>query len=69
MSNLLFQNLDRREFISKSVAAGTAMYLGLGNDLGLAEVEPPPETTTVRFQKILAPCWVPQLMAEPLLRE
>jgi len=45
------------------------MYLGLGNDLGLAAVEPPPETTTVRFQKILSPCWVPQLVAEPLLRE
>ena len=69
MSNLLFQNLDRREFISKSVAAGTAMYLGLGNDLGLAAVEPPPETTTIRFQKIQSPCWVPQLVAEPLLRE
>ena len=31
-----FSELSRREFISKSVAAGTAMYLGLGNDLGLA---------------------------------
>ena len=69
MTTSYIDGLNRREFISKSVAAGTAMYLGLGNDLGLAAVEPPPETTTVRFQKILAPCWVPQLMAEPLLRE
>ena len=69
MSNLLFQNLDRREFISKSVAAGTAMYLGLGNDLGLAAVEPPPETTRIRLQKSWSPCWVPQLVAEELLRE
>jgi len=69
MSARYFDGLSRREFISKSVAAGTALYLGLGNDLGLATVEPPPETTTVRFQKILSPCWVPQLVAEPLLRE
>ena len=61
--------LNRREFISKTAATGTAMYLGFGNDLGLASTEPPPETTTVRFQEIQSPCWVPQLMAEPLLRE
>src|SRR5210317_1522765 len=69
MTTRYFDGLSRREFICKTAAAGTAMYLGLGNDLGLAAVEPPPETTTVRFQKILAPCWVPQLVAEPLLRE
>jgi NitT/TauT family transport system substrate-binding protein len=69
MYKKIIDGLSRREFISKSVAAGTAMYLGLGNDLGLAAFEPPPETTTVRFQKIQSPCWVPQLVAEPLLRE
>ena len=69
MSTSYNDGLNRREFISKSVAAGTAMYLGLGNDLGLAAVEPPPETTTVRFQDLRSPCWVPQLMAEPLLRK
>jgi len=63
------RELNRREFIGKSVVTGTALYLGLGNDLGLAAVEPPPETTTIRFQKIQSPCWVPQLVAEPLLRE
>ena len=31
--------LNRREFISKTAAAGTAMYLGLGNDLGMAAVD------------------------------
>jgi len=61
--------LSRREFISKTVAAGTAMYLGLGNDLGLAAVEPPPEITRIRFQRPRSPCWVPQLVAEPFLRE
>ena len=69
MTTSYIDGLNRREFISKSVAAGTAMYLGLGNDLGLAAVEPPPETTTVRFQQLESACWVPQLVAEPLLRE
>ncbi|MDH3567911.1 MAG: ABC transporter substrate-binding protein [Desulfobacteraceae bacterium] len=69
MNTYFIDGLSRREFISKTVTAGTAMYLGLGNDLGLAAVEPPPETTTVRFQQLKSPCWVPQLVAEPLLRE
>ncbi|MDH3328605.1 MAG: ABC transporter substrate-binding protein, partial [Desulfobulbaceae bacterium] len=69
MHKNIIEGLNRREFLSKTFLTGTAMYLGLGNDLGLAAVEPPPETTTVRFQKIQAPCWVPQLVAEPLLRE
>ena len=69
MKNNSTDGLSRREFLSRTLYAGTAMYLGLGSDLGLAAAEPPPETTTVRFQKILAPCWVPQLVAEPLLRE
>jgi NitT/TauT family transport system substrate-binding protein len=62
-------DLSRREFLSRTLIAGTGMYLGLGSDLGLAAVEPPPETTTVRFQQLRSPCWVPQLVAEPLLRE
>jgi NitT/TauT family transport system substrate-binding protein len=61
--------LSRREFLSKTLLTGTAMYLGLSNDLGLAAVEPPPETTTIRFQQLRSPCWVPQLVAEPLLRK
>lgn len=59
---------SRREFISNSVAAGTALYLGLGSDMGLAAKEPPPEITRIRFQRPRSPCWVPQLVAEPFLR-
>lgn len=62
-------DLSRREFLSRTLVTGTAMYLGLGNDLGLAAVEPPPETTRIRLQKSWSPCWVPQLVAEELLRE
>jgi NitT/TauT family transport system substrate-binding protein len=69
MHRKFIDGLSRREFISKSVAAGTAIYLGFGNESGLAAVEPPPETTTIRFQELRSPCWVPQLMAEPLLRK
>jgi NitT/TauT family transport system substrate-binding protein len=69
MNNMKTDDLSRREFLSRTLIAGTGMYLGLGSDLALAAAEPPPETTTLRFQKILAPCWVSQLVAEPLLRE
>jgi NitT/TauT family transport system substrate-binding protein len=69
MNKESIDGLSRREFLSRTLIAGTGMYLGLGSDPGSAATEPPPETTTVRFQKILAPCWVPQLVAEPLLRE
>jgi NitT/TauT family transport system substrate-binding protein len=69
MTTRYFDGLSRREFISKTAAACTAMYLGFGNDLGLAATEPPPETTTIRFAEVRSPCWVPQLMAEPLLRK
>ena len=69
MNQESFDGLSRREFLSRTLLTGAGMYLGLGSDLGLAAAEPPPETTTIRFQKIQAPCWVPQLVAEPLLRE
>ena len=69
MNSWIFDQLNRREFIKKTALTGAAAYLGIGSDYGMAAVEPPPETTTVRFQKIQAPCWVPQLVAEPLLRE
>ncbi len=69
MNNKNIDDLSRREFLSRTLLTGTAMYLGLGSDLGLATVEPPPETTTVRFQQLKSACWVPQLVAEPLLRE
>jgi len=69
MNSWIFDELNRREFMKKTALTGAAAYLGIGSDLGLAAVEPPPETTTVRFQQIQSACWVPQLVAEPLLRE
>ena len=68
-NRVITDDLSRREFLSRTLFTGTAMYLGLGSDLGLAAAEPPPETTTVRFQELRSACWVPQLVAEPLLRE
>ena len=69
MNSWIFDELNRREFIKKTALTGAAAYLGIGSDYGIAAVEPPPETTTVRFQQLKSPCWVPQLVAEPLLRE
>eukprot|EP00362_Geleiidae_sp_MMETSP1317_P002319 CAMPEP_0201282570 /NCGR_PEP_ID=MMETSP1317-20130820/6047_1 /ASSEMBLY_ACC=CAM_ASM_000770 /TAXON_ID=187299 /ORGANISM="Undescribed Undescribed, Strain Undescribed" /LENGTH=265 /DNA_ID=CAMNT_0047595699 /DNA_START=81 /DNA_END=875 /DNA_ORIENTATION=+ len=69
MKRKIIDGLNRREFISKTVAAGTAMYLGLGNDLGIAAVEPPPETTSLRLRIWKPACWAPFHVAEPLLRE
>jgi NitT/TauT family transport system substrate-binding protein len=69
MNSWIFDELNRREFIKKTALTGAAAYLGIGSDYGIAAVEPPPETTTVRFQQLKSACWVPQLVAEPLLRE
>jgi len=69
MNSWIFDELNRREFMKKTALTGAAAYLGIGSDYGIAAVEPPPETTTVRFQQLKSPCWVPQLVAEPLLRE
>lgn len=60
--------LNRREFIGKMAVGSAAAYYGLHYDMSFA-AEPPPETTTVRFQQLKSPCWVPQMVAEPLLRE
>jgi NitT/TauT family transport system substrate-binding protein len=69
MNSWIFDELNRREFMKKTALTGAAAYLGIGSDYGMAAIEPPPETTTVRFQQLKSPCWVPQLVAEPLLRE
>jgi NitT/TauT family transport system substrate-binding protein len=69
MNSKIFDGINRREFICKTAAAGTAMYLGLGNDLGLAATEPPPETTRLRLRVWKPACWAPFHVAEPLLRE
>ncbi len=58
---------NRREFVGGMALAGAGAYLGI--DPGLSFAEPPPETTTIRFQQLRAGCWVPQLVAEDLLRE
>jgi len=58
MDSWIFDELNRREFLKKTALTGAAAYLGICSDYGIAAVEPPPETTTVRFQKILSPCWV-----------
>ena len=69
MNNMRTDDLSRREFLSRTLLTGAGMYLGLGSDLALAAAEPPPETTRIRLQKSWSPCWVPQLVAEELLRE
>ncbi|MDH3328606.1 MAG: ABC transporter substrate-binding protein [Desulfobulbaceae bacterium] len=69
MNRRIIQDLNRREFLSKTFLAGTAMYLGIGNDLGLAATEPPPETTRLRIRQWQPACWAPIWVAEPLLRE
>jgi NitT/TauT family transport system substrate-binding protein len=69
MNSWIFDELNRREFMKKTALTGAAAYLGIGSDHGMAAVEPPPETTTIRFQQLKSACWVPQLVAEPLFRE
>jgi NitT/TauT family transport system substrate-binding protein len=69
MDKWIFDETSRREFISKTVLTGAALYFGLENDFSMAAVEPPPETTTIKFQQLRSGCWVPQLVAEDLLRE
>jgi len=64
----IFDELNRREFIKKTALTGAAAYLGIGSDYSFAAVEPPPETTTIKFQQLRSGCWVPQLVAEDLLR-
>ncbi len=58
---------NRRESVGGMALAGAGAYLGI--DPGLAFAGPPPETTTIRFQQLRAGCWVPQLVAEDLLRK
>jgi NitT/TauT family transport system substrate-binding protein len=48
---------------------GAGAMLGVRPSLSLAAAEPPPETTTLRWRALRAACWVPQIVAEDLLRE
>lgn len=69
MSIHFLHRLDRREFISKACLTGTALYLGMGKNNGLAAIEPPPETTRLRIREWKPACWAPIWVAEPLLYE
>ena len=62
-------SLSRRKFLTTTALAGTALYLGIGPDLGSAAQDPPPETTTLRLRQWAPACWAPIYMAEPLLRD
>ena len=69
MNSWIFDELNRREFIKRTALTGAAAYLVIGSDHGIAAVEPPPETTTIRIRQWRPACWAPIHVAEPLLRE
>ena len=69
MNSWIFDELNRREFMKRAALTGTAAYLGIGSDYGIAAAEPPPETTRIRFFQYKTACWVPQYIAEDLLRK
>lgn len=69
MRNQKSTGWNRREFLSRVALAGAATVAGWRPELGMAAVEPPPETTTLRIQKGKPACWAPLYVAEPLLRE
>jgi NitT/TauT family transport system substrate-binding protein len=60
---------SRREFLEGLALTGAAAALGLRPEPGMAAVEPPPETTTLRIRRSDPACWAPVYVAEPLLRE
>lgn len=65
----IFDELSRREFMKKAALTGAAAYLGVGSNYSYAAIEPPPETTTIRFSQMKPACWAPQYMAEELLHK
>jgi len=67
MNSWIFDELNRREFIRKMALTGAAAYVGF--DYETAAAEPPPETTRIRFFQYKTACWVPQYLAEDLLRQ
>ena len=60
---------SRREFLGGLALTGAGAMLGVRPGLSPAAAEPPPETTTLRWRALRASCWVPQMVAEPLLRK
>ena len=67
MNSWIFDELNRREFMKRMALAGAAAYVGF--DYETAAAEPPPETTRIRFFEYKSACWVPQYIAEDLLRK
>ena len=67
MNSWIFDQLNRREFIRRMALTGAAAYVGFDYETALAE--PPPETTRIRFFEYKSACWVPQYIAEDLLRK
>jgi NitT/TauT family transport system substrate-binding protein len=64
-----FEGWSRREFLGGMAMTGAGAMLGLRPDFSLADADPPPETTTLKWRALRASCWAPQMVAEPLLRE
>ena len=67
MNSWIFDEFNRREFIKRAALTGAAAYVGF--DYETAAAEPPPETTRIRFFEYKTACWVPQYIAEDLLRK
>lgn len=60
---------SRREFLGHLAATGASAALGFWPRTGMAAVEPPPETRTLRLRYWDPACWAPFYLAEPYLRE
>jgi NitT/TauT family transport system substrate-binding protein len=69
MAERNYSNWSRREFLGGMALTGAAAMLGWRPRALLAAKLPPPETTRLRLMKWRTACWVPQYVAEPLLRE
>ena len=68
MKNQKSRGWSRREFLEGLALTGTTAMLGWPGP-GIAAVEPPPETTTLRILRSDPACCAPMYVAEPLLRE
>src|SRR5215472_15873664 len=60
---------SRRRFLTNAVSAGAAGLGGFGAWGKALAAEPPPETTTIRFEKDAATCIAPQAFQELLRAE
>src|SRR5512143_2862395 len=69
MKKRMSDGWSRRQFLGGLALTSTAAVLGWRPGLGVAAVEPPPETTALRIRRGSPACWAPMYVAEPLLRE